>query len=56
MLYHNSEHKGTKYGIEALNRLKELYPDLQAILFGTPARPNNLPDWIQYVQMLRRIS
>ena len=33
-----------------MNRLKELYPDLQAILFGTPARPNNLPDWIQYVQ------
>lgn len=50
MLYHKDEHKGAKYGIEALNRLKELYPDLQAILFGTPARPNNLPDWIQYVQ------
>lgn len=50
MLYHKDEHKGAKYGIEALNRLKILYPDLQAVLFGTPARPNNLPDWIQYVR------
>lgn len=50
MLYHKDEHKGPKYGIEALNRLKEQYPKLQAILFGTPARPNNLPVWIRYIQ------
>ncbi|RGS70688.1 glycosyltransferase family 4 protein [Mitsuokella sp. AF21-1AC] len=50
MLYHKDEHKGSKYGIEALRRLKTKYPALQAILFGTPARPKDLPDWIQYIQ------
>ncbi|WP_303105229.1 glycosyltransferase family 4 protein [uncultured Mitsuokella sp.] len=50
MLYHKDEHKGSKYGIEALCRLKTKYPALQAILFGTPARPKGLPDWIQYIQ------
>lgn len=50
MLYHKDEHKGSKYGIEALNKLKTLYPDLQAVLFGTPARPSNLPGWMQYLQ------
>lgn len=50
MLYHKQEHKGSKYGIEALCRLKERYPDLQATLFGVPDRPADLPAWIQYVQ------
>lgn len=50
MLCHKDEHKGSKYGIEALNKLKALYPDLQAVLFGTPARPSNLPGWMQYLQ------
>lgn len=36
MLYHDQVHKGSKYGIEALKRLKERYPDLEATLFGVP--------------------
>lgn len=50
MLYHTGSYKGSKYGIEALVKIKNLYPDLQAILFGTPKRPQNLPGWIHYVQ------
>jgi len=50
MLYHNSLHKGSKYGIAALTILKERYPDLQATLFGVPARPADLPAWIDYAQ------
>lgn len=50
MLYHNQPEKGSTYGIEALKWLKERYPDLQAVLFGVPERPQELPSWIQYVQ------
>lgn len=50
MLYHKDSHKGSKYGILALIELKKKYPDLKAILFGTPARPHNLPRWIKYIQ------
>lgn len=50
MLYHVSPHKGSKYGVEAIIRLKQKYTDLQAIIFGARKRPENLPTWIQYVQ------
>lgn len=50
MLYHNDFRKGCKYGIEALIKLKEKYPQLNAILFGVPSRPKNLPSWIEYYQ------
>lgn len=60
MLYHKGAHKGSEYGIQALIRLKEKYPDLRAILFGTLSRPDNLPEWIEYIhnatqQQLREI-
>lgn len=50
MLYHDGEYKGSKYGIQALDELKKIYPDLQAVLFGVPERPKALPAWIEYVQ------
>lgn len=50
MLYHEQVHKGSIYGIAALKKLKERYPDLQATLFGVPKRPDDLPAWIQYIQ------
>lgn len=50
MLYHEQMHKGSVYGIAALKKLKERYPDLQATLFGVPKRPDDLPTWIQYIQ------
>lgn len=50
MLYHLAPYKGSKYGIEALIRLKEIYPELQATLFGVPDRPDDLPKWIEYIQ------
>lgn len=50
MLYHVQERKGCKYGIEALERVKKTYPQLNAILFGIPPRPNFLPNWIRYYQ------
>lgn len=50
MLYHVQERKGCKYGIEALERVKQTYPQLNAILFGIPPRPDFLPNWIRYYQ------
>lgn len=50
MLYHEQVHKGSVYGIAALKKLKEIYPDLQATLFGVPKRPDDLPAWMQYIQ------
>ena len=50
MLYHKQPHKGAKYGVSALFRLKEKYPDLKAYLFGVPSRPVDLPKWVIYTQ------
>lgn len=60
MLYHKDPHKGSSYGIQALIQLKKRFPELKAILFGTPKRPKNLPLWMNYVhcanqQQLRQI-
>lgn len=49
MLYHLGMHKGSRYGIQALLKLKQKYPDLQAVLFGSPKRPHDLPGWMYYV-------
>lgn len=48
MLYHRLENKGSKYGIDAIVKLKEKYPRLKATLFGTVKRPKTLPKWIDY--------
>lgn len=48
MMYRKEVHKGTKYGLEAINRIKELYPNVEVRLFGVPDRPEELPDWIEY--------
>lgn len=50
MLYHTAEIKGSKYGIAALNILKNKYPDLKAFLFGVLPRPKEIPDWMEYTQ------
>ncbi len=48
MLYHDAAWKGSADGLEALNQVKADLPDLRATLFGTPAAPTGLPDWIRY--------
>ena len=50
MLYHEISQKGCRYGIEVLILLKSRFPDLRAVLFGAPARPQMLPQWIEYEQ------
>jgi glycosyltransferase involved in cell wall biosynthesis len=48
MLYHRQTWKGSSDGLQVLKRLKERYPNLEAILFGVPRRPAGLPSWIDY--------
>lgn len=54
MLYHEMERKGCKYGFEALNLVKKRYPQLKVTLFGTPERPDDLPEWYEYYQRPNR--
>jgi glycosyltransferase involved in cell wall biosynthesis len=50
MLYSGWAWKGCDDGIAALERARTQVPDLQAVLFGTPTRPDDLPAWIDYRQ------
>ncbi|MCX7883186.1 MAG: glycosyltransferase family 4 protein [Brevinematales bacterium] len=48
MLSSPLEWKGAKDGIAALQKVKELHPNVQAVLFGVTPRPKDLPSWIEY--------
>ncbi|MHA7078812.1 glycosyltransferase family 4 protein [Lactobacillus delbrueckii] len=50
LLYHLGKHKGLNNALEAIKRLKEIYPDLTVQMFGVPDRPEEFPDWINYHQ------
>jgi len=50
MLYHDHEWKGSHDGLEAISIARKEIPGLKATLFGVPARPAGLPDWIEYEQ------
>lgn len=50
LLNHKNPFKGTADGIEALKRVHEVVPDLKVNLFGTPDKPENLPDYFYYTQ------
>lgn len=48
LLYHTGKHKGLPNAMEAIYKLKELYPDLSVKMFGVPTKPSELPNWITY--------
>lgn len=48
MLYHKAPYKGSKQTLKAIMTLKEKYPQLQLIMFGTAEVPQKLPKWITY--------
>jgi glycosyltransferase involved in cell wall biosynthesis len=50
MLYHDAEWKGCQDGLQALSLVREREPNIRVTLFGVPARPATLPDWIDYHQ------
>lgn len=50
MLYSEEPRKGTAFGIAALEKTREEFPDLKAWLFGVYPKPAQLPSWINYTQ------
>lgn len=50
MLYHEGEHKGIPYALEAIDIVKKKYKDVVVNIFGVPNRPESLPDYFRYVQ------
>lgn len=49
-LYHESNRKGVKYALEAIDNLIIKYPDIQVNMFGTPRRPEKMNARINYIQ------
>lgn len=50
MLYHNQKRKNSAMGLEVLKRLKNDYPEMKAYLFGTVARDDKIPAWVEYTE------
>ncbi|MBM7321314.1 glycosyltransferase family 4 protein [Streptococcus suis] len=50
MLYHEGEHKGIPYALEAIEKVKNKYPEVTVNIFGVPERPRSLPRYFNYVQ------
>lgn len=50
MLFHQEEIKDCQTTFTALNIVKEKFSNLHVTAFGTPARPDNMPDWYTYYQ------
>lgn len=48
LLYHKAPHKGIKYSLEAIKKVKKVYPNLKLVMFGSEEAPKNLPEWISY--------
>jgi len=50
MLFHDQDWKGSADGLAAMCLVRKRFPELSASLFGIPTRPDNLPEWIEYLQ------
>ena len=48
MMYSPQEIKGSKYGLEALQLVKEEIPELKVGMFGISPPPDKLPSWVSY--------
>ncbi len=50
MMFSNEERKGSKYGLEALNKVKEQIYDLTVTLFSVYDRPSYIPSWMNFIK------
>lgn len=51
ILYHLDDRKRCCDSMAALDIVKKQIPDLHVTMFGTPDKPENLPDWYTYYKM-----
>lgn len=49
MMYHISEWKGSREGIQALKLLKQRFPDITATLFSVFSPPEELEEWMHFI-------
>lgn len=56
MLYSEEPRKGSQYGIEALEKVKEKCPSLSVTFFSTFKKPLSLPAWINFHQRPSNLS
>ena len=56
MLYNTQSIKGTKYGMEALDIIKKLYPSVRVILFGVTSGPAYASFDFEYVQRANNLQ
>lgn len=50
LLYHEAVRKDIKTALKAIDIVKKRFPQVQVDVFGTPIRPNFLPEWYHYYQ------
>lgn len=50
LLYHKDDRKRCVDSMAALEIVKRQIPELHVTMFGTPEKPDNLPDWYTYHQ------
>lgn len=50
VLYHVDEHKGFKYAAMVIKRIKDIFPDLEVNMFGTPEKPRDLDFDFKYIR------
>jgi glycosyltransferase involved in cell wall biosynthesis len=48
MMFSNHEWKGSDLGIKAILKIKEIFPEISAVIFGTAQRPKRIPKWVKY--------
>ena len=48
MLHTHHPSKGSTYGLEALELLRQRRPDTRAVVFGFDGHPDLVPDWIEH--------
>ncbi len=53
MICQRDERKGFKYGLKAVLRIKELFPDTSCVIFGISDRGSDIPGWITYKQNVK---
>ena len=50
MLYHSTPWKGFEDGFSAIEKAREIYPQIELNLFGVYKKPSDLPNWVNYFQ------
>lgn len=50
MLYHKVPWKGSDIGLQVINKLMDDYPEIEVLVFGVAARPNELREEITYFE------